>query len=57
MAMADGEDDRVAADPTGEVAGGGFVPAKGLAAQESGGEIERNGELQGGHGGEKLKGG
>ena len=42
--------------PAGELARRGFIPAKGLPAKEGGGQIERNGELQGGHGGEKLKG-
>ena len=42
-------------NPTGELAGCGLVPAKGLSAQEGGGQIERNGELQGWHLGEKLK--
>ena len=43
------------ADPAGKLARGGLVPAKSLTAQEGGGEIERNGELQGRHSGRKLK--
>jgi len=54
--VADRQGDGMATNPAGELAGGGFVPTKGLASQERGGQIERNGELQGGHGGEKLKG-
>ena len=42
-------------NPAGELAGSGLVPGKGLPAQEGGGQIERNGELQGWHLGEKLK--
>jgi len=56
LAVTDRQGDRIAADPAGKFAGGGLVPAKGLASQERGGQIERNGELQGGHRGEKLRG-
>jgi len=57
LALTDRQGDGMAANPAGELAGDGLVPAKGLASQKRGGQIERNGELQGGHGGEKLKGG
>ena len=57
MAMPKGEGDGLASDPAGEFSGGALVPAEGLAAQESGGKVERNGELQGRHDGEKLKAG
>lgn len=56
LAVTDREGDGMAPNPAGELARGGLVPAKGLASQQRGGQIERNGELQGGHGGEKLKG-
>lgn len=56
LPVADGQGDGVPANPAGELARRGFIPAKGLPAKEGGGQIERNGELQGGHGGEKLKG-
>ena len=56
LAVPDRQGDGLAADPAGELARGGFIPAEGLAAEESGGQIERNGELQGGHDGEKLTG-
>jgi len=54
--VADRKRDGLIADPAGKLARGGLVPAKGLTAQEGGGEIERNGELQRWHDGEKLKG-
>jgi len=54
--VADSKGDGLAVDPAGELSRGGFVPAEGLAAEEGGGQIERNGELQGGHDGEKLTG-
>ena len=54
--VADGKGDGLAADPAGELAGGNFIPAKRLTPQEGGGQIERRGELQGRHDGEKLKG-
>lgn len=53
--VADGEGDGLATDPAGKLARGGFVPAEGLAAEKGGSQIERNGELQGGHGREKLR--
>ena len=53
--VADRKRDGLVADPTGKLARSGFIPAKGLTAQEGGGEIERNGELQGRHSGRKLK--
>jgi len=56
LAVPDRQGDGMATNPAGKLAGGGLVPAKGLTSQERGGQIERNGELQGGHGGEKLKG-
>ena len=56
LAVTDRQGDGMATNPAGKLAGGGLVPAKGLTSQERGGQIERNGELQGGHGGEKLKG-
>lgn len=56
LPVTDRQGDRMATNPAGKLAGGGLVPAKGLASQEGGGQIEWNGELQGGHGGEKLKG-
>ena len=56
LAVADGQGDGMAPNPAGKLAGNGFIPAKGLSAQEGGGEIKRNGELQGWHDGEKLKG-
>ena len=56
LAVPDRQGDGLAANPAGELARGGFVPAEGLAAEEGGGQIERNGELQGGHDGEKLTG-
>ena len=56
LAVPDRQGDGVATNPTGELARGELIPAKGLAAEEGGGEIERNGELQGRHDGEKLKG-
>jgi hypothetical protein len=55
-AMPDRKGDGLTSDPTAELARGRLIPAEGLPAQESGGEVERNGELQGGHDGEKLKG-
>ena len=56
LAVTDRQGDGMATNPARIFAGGDFVPAKGLPAKEGGGQIERNGELQGGHGGEKLKG-
>ena len=56
-AVADGKGDGLAADPSRELPGDDLVPAKGLSAQKSGGKVQRNGELQGGHGREKLKAG
>ena len=53
--VADRKRDGLIADPAGKLARGGLVPAKRLAAQEGGGEIERNGELQSRHRGRKLK--
>ena len=55
-AVTHGEGDGIAPNPAGELAGSDFIPAERLAAKQGGGEIEWNGELQGGHGGEKLKG-
>ena len=55
--MPDGEGDGLASDPAGKLSGGALVPAEGLAAQERSGKVERNGELQGRHDGEKLKAG
>lgn len=53
--VADRKRDGLVADPAGKLARSGLIPAKGLTAQEGGGEIERNGELQGRHCGRKLK--
>lgn len=55
-AMPDRKGDGLTSDPTAELARGRLIPAEGLPAQERCGEVERNGELQGGHDGEKLKG-
>ena len=57
LAVPDRQSDGMATNPASKLAGGGLVPAKGLTSQERGGEIERNGELQGRHDGEKLKAG
>jgi hypothetical protein len=56
LPVADGQGDGVPANPTGELARRGLIPTKGLPAKEGGGQIERNGELQRWHDGEKLKG-
>ena len=55
LAVTDGQSDGVTANPAGELAGHGLIPAEGLAAQEGSGQIERRGELQGRHDGEKLR--
>lgn len=55
-AVPDRKGDGLTPDPTAELSRGRLIPAKGLPSQQGGGEIQWNGELQGGHDGEKLKG-
>lgn len=55
LPMTDREGDGLAANPAGEFPRRGLVPAKGLAPEEGGRKVQRNGELQGRHCGEKLK--
>ncbi len=41
-------------DPAGKSSWGNLIPAKTLPSEESGGAVERAGELEGGHGREPV---
>jgi len=45
-----GETNRLVGDPAGKSSWRNLVPAEALPAEKSGGEVERAGEREGGHG-------